>query len=166
MEGIESERTVLFRQAEVFSDLRGERGALCLFFQKLRIDGRRLRIVGVRGASRLGVLFLPAVGGVEIDEGDGNLFFCAAALGADVMDNRAHDSVAHDDLVAAVLEDEAGAVRSRVAGLDRGGVLRECEAGRSYEKKYASEHRGGDGPDQDPQRHSVIDCPHNVGSPV
>ena len=56
------------------------------------------------------MLLLPFFGGVEIDERERNLFFGSAAFGADVVDDVADDAVAHDDLVAAVLHDEAGAM--------------------------------------------------------
>jgi len=96
VEGVEDESAVFFGEAEVGCDLGGEGGAIGLLF----------------------VAGLPFFGGVEIDERCGNLFFGAAALGADVTDDVAGDPVAHDDLVAAVLEDEAGTV-GRGGGIGR-----------------------------------------------
>ncbi len=120
--GVEGEGAVLFGKAEIFGDLRGEGSAVGLFFQQLWVNGGGLGVLGVGGAGWV-VLLLPALGGVEIDEGEGDLLFGSAAFGADVMDDVADDAVAHDDLVAAVLEDEAGAVRGRVVRLESGGVL-------------------------------------------
>ena len=86
---------------------------------------------GIGWVSGLGVLLAPSVGGVEVDEGEGDLLFCSAALGADVVDDVADDAVAHDDLVAAVLEDEAGAVRCASGGWWRIGEGMAGAAGRS-----------------------------------
>ena len=53
----------------------------------------------------------------------GSLLRLAAALGADVADDVADDAVAHDDLVAAVFEDEAGAMGGGGGGVGREGFL-------------------------------------------
>jgi hypothetical protein len=68
------------------------------------------------------VLLLPAAGGVEVDQGGGDLFYLAGALGADVTDGVADDLVAHDELVAAIFEDQSGAMRG-VRGGSRGRIL-------------------------------------------
>jgi len=47
--GIEDERAVLFGEAEIFGDLGGKRGAVGFLLEELRIDGGRLRVVGVVG---------------------------------------------------------------------------------------------------------------------
>ena len=128
-EGVEGEGAVLFGEAEVFGDLGGEGGAVGLLFEEFGVDGGRLRVVRVGGAG-LGVLLLPALGGVEIDEGERDFLFGSAALGADVVHDVADDVVAHDDLVAAVFEDETGAMRGGGVGLEHGGVLRVERGGR------------------------------------
>ena len=72
----------------------------------------------------MGVLLFPPVSGVKVDEGERNLFFGTAAICADVSDDVAHDAIAHNDLVTAVLENEA------VIDLDAGnsGLERERRA--------------------------------------
>ena len=122
VEGVQDEGAVLFGEAEVLGDLRGDGGAVCLLFEELGVDGSGLRIVRIGGSS-LGMLLLPPVGGVEVDQGYGDLFFFSAALCADVADQIAIDAIAHDDLVAAVFEDEAGAVGCGGIRLECGGVL-------------------------------------------
>ena len=105
--GVEDEDTFLLGELEVGSDLGHDGGAVRLLFGELGVEHWRWRGTG-------GVALLPLLGGVEIDQGEGDFFGVAAALGTDVADDLADDLVAHDDLVAAVLEDEAGAVRGGV----------------------------------------------------
>ena len=69
--GVEGEGAVLFGEAEIFGDLGGEGGALGFFFEKLGVDGGRLRRIVRIDWAGLGVLLLPAVGGVEVDECEG-----------------------------------------------------------------------------------------------
>ena len=114
-----------FGKAKVFGNLRGQGGALGFFLEKFGVDGGSVRvgIVGIVGTG-FACWLLPTLGGFDVDERERDLLFGAAALGADVMDDVADDLVAHDDLVAAVFEDEAGAMRGGRVGLERRGVLR------------------------------------------
>ena len=66
---------------------------------------------------------LPEFGGFEVDEGDWNLFFGSTALGTDVVDHVPDDAVAHNDLVAAVLHDQAGTMGGAGLGVGGEGLL-------------------------------------------
>ena len=48
-EGVEDEGAVLFREAEVFGDLGGEGGAVCLLFEEFGVDGGGVRVISVSG---------------------------------------------------------------------------------------------------------------------
>src|ERR1700722_7909296 len=87
-EGVEGEGAVVFGEAEVFGDLGGEGGAVGLLLEELGVDGGGLRVVRIGGRG-LGVLLLPALGGVEVYEGDGDFLFGTASLRADVADESA-----------------------------------------------------------------------------
>ena len=116
-EGVEAEDGVLGREAKVGGDLRGELGAGGLLFQELGVDGGRRTLRG-GGVGVAGLVFLlPALGGGEIDESERDLFGFTAALCREIADAVAGNGVADDELVGAVFEDEAGAVRE----LGRGG---------------------------------------------
>ena len=107
-EGVEGEGAVLLRQPKIFGDLGREGGAVGLLLEQLGVDGGSLLGIGVGVGGvgcGLGVLPLPAVGRVEVDQRDRNLFFGSPALGADVVHDLADGAVAHDDLIAAVLEE-------------------------------------------------------------
>jgi len=133
--GIEGQGAVLFGEAEVFGDLGSEGGAVGFFLEEFGVYGGGLGVVGI--CCGLRVLTFPAFGGVQVYEVEGDLLFVSSSFGTDVVDHVADDTVAHDDLVAAVLENEAGAVRSRAVGLQSGGVLRQ-----SVERLW---HADGDG---------------------
>jgi hypothetical protein len=98
---------------EVFCDLWGASGAVGFLFEELGIDGWGLsgRDGGV-AFSRHSVRLLPAAGGLEIDQLDGYLFLGAASFRTDVEHALANDFIAHDELIAAILKDESGAVGS------------------------------------------------------
>ncbi len=113
---VERKRTVLFGKAKIFCNFGRERGAISLFLEKFGVDGGRLlRVVGIFGVGRFRVLLVPPFRGFEINKRERDLLFRAASLCADVVHDVADDLVAHDDLVAAVLEDEPRAMwRGRV----------------------------------------------------
>ena len=90
-EGVEGEGAVFFGEAEVLRDLGGEGGAIGLFLEEFGVDDGGLGIAGVAVGRGLGVLLLPAMGGVEVDQGDRDVLFRAAALGADVVHDVADD---------------------------------------------------------------------------
>jgi hypothetical protein len=107
--GVEREDAVILGEAEIGGHLGSERGAICLFLEEFGIDGRRLTGLVICACGSAGLI---AAGGVEVDEGERDLLFGSGTFGADVADDVAYDAVAHDDLVAAVFEDEPGAMRS------------------------------------------------------
>ena len=108
--GVEGEGAVLFGEAEVFGDLGGEGGALGLFFKELGVDGGRLRrLFGSTGPGWACCFSQRWVASRSMSD-EGNLLFCASAFSADVAHDGADDAVAHDDLIAAVLEIEADAM--------------------------------------------------------
>ena len=109
MKGVEREDAIVFGETELGGYFGGERGAIRLLLEEFGIDGRRLTGLVICACGSAGLV---ATGSVEVDEGERDLLFCAGTLGADVADDVAYDAVAHDDLVAAVFEDEPGAMRS------------------------------------------------------
>jgi hypothetical protein len=62
--------------------------------------------------------------GVEIDKRERDLLFGSAALRADVAHDVAYDTVAHHNLIAAVFEEESGAMWSGRVGLEYSSMLR------------------------------------------
>lgn len=109
LEGVEDEDAVLDGKSEVGGDLRGECGAIGFLFEEFGVEDGGLggfRAVGCGG----GVASLPAVRGFEVDEGGRELFLGSTTLCADVVDDVTFYAVAHDDLIATVLEEETGAV--------------------------------------------------------
>ncbi len=68
-------------EAEIRDYFGGKSCAISFFLEQFRIDGGGLATAGITV-----VLEVPAARGVEVDEGGGDLFYFAAALGADVVD--------------------------------------------------------------------------------
>ena len=128
VEVVEREDAVVLGEVEVGKHLGRERGAVGLFFEQLGAEDGSLGSFGRGGASGL-----PAAGGFEVNQRGWDLFFGAAAFGALVADDVADDAIAHNHLVAAVLENEAGAMGRRGVGGDEGALLLERggEAGSS-----------------------------------
>lgn len=106
LKGVEGEDTVLLGEGEIGCDLGCEGGPICFFLEDFRVDGGFGFRVGAGD-----VLVFPGVGGVDVDEGEGDDLLGAAALGAGVDNVFAFNAIAGDDLVAAVPEDEMDAMR-------------------------------------------------------
>ena len=123
VKGVEDESAVLLGKAQVFCDLRGERCAVGLLFEQFRINAGWSSGVRVVPCLVRGMLLLPPMSSVEIDERYGNLFLRAIPFRADVMHEIADRAVAHNHLIAAVFEKEAGAMRSGGGFRDRHGFL-------------------------------------------
>ena len=125
----------------------GEGGTVGFFLEEFGVESGGWALVwtliwwgvGVTG----GVFAVPALGGGEVYEGEGDLFGVAAALGGDETNAGAGDGVAHDDLVGAVLEDEAGTVGRLSRGLrGGGGALGELRGHAGWGEKCGGEEGG------------------------
>ena len=116
-DGIEGEDRVELGEAEVGGDLRGEGGAGGFFGEEFGVDrGWLAGLLSGSLAESFGVALLPFLGGIEIDEAQGDELFGAGALGGVEDDVGSGDMVVRDDLVGAVAQDEVDAVCCLVRG--------------------------------------------------
>lgn len=141
-DGVEGEDGVKLGQAEVGGNLWGEGGAGGLLGEELGIDGGRL--AGLRGglAEGPGVALLPFLGGVEVDEGDGDELFRAGTFGGVIDDVAAGDVIVGDELKAAVSQNEVDAVAGLVGRGEGGGVLGDGQGG-GEERAESKAREGG-----------------------
>ncbi len=107
--GIEHQNIVQLRQPQISRNLWCHRRAIRLFLQEFRIDSGSATLP--LRSIRLGVSLLPFLGRIEIDERGENLFFRPASFRRNVPYSIADHAIAHYDLIAAVLQNQAGTVR-------------------------------------------------------